>query len=32
VSKDAVEDMERDASVCEPGRSGVAESVPGEAG
>ena len=32
VAKDALEDMEWDASVGEPGRSGVTEPVPGEAG
>lgn len=32
VAEDALEDMEGDAGVGEPGRSGMAESVPGEAG
>src|SRR5690606_30002047 len=32
VAEDALEDVERDACVGEPGRSGVTQSVPGEAG
>lgn len=32
VPEDVLEDVQRDAGVCHPGRAGVAEAVPGEIG